>query len=58
MLNPLLERILPDVPENCGAIECDIDEEHLDCSLMDLLVFQNESYVFSDNAEIKNYVQE
>lgn len=39
MLNPLLERVLPSVPINYGAIECDIDEEHLDCSLMDVLVF-------------------
>ena len=39
MLNPLLERILPEVPTNCGAIECDIEEEHLDCSLVDVRVF-------------------
>ena len=58
MMNPLLERILPNVPTGDGTIECDIDEEHLDCSLMDVLVFQNENYVFSDTEQIEKHVRE
>ena len=52
MINPLLERVLENVPESNGTIECDIEEEHLDCSLMEVLAPQNEDYVFANSGYI------